>query len=472
MMQHEPTAAGAATVTITAQIAIALASVPMAMMTLPLVVNVPEYFGNALGLNLALVGTIFMAVRIFDTVVDSVLGLAMDSTTTRWGRFRPWLIAGVPIFIAGTAMLFMARPGIGPGHLVAGLVLAYLGWSILSLAQLSLAAGLVRGYAARARIYAWIQTSFLGGICIVMLLPLIIGARANDPAAALSAMGWLIIGATIPIVAFTAAVVPDPTVVQKHQRLGLRGYAALLARPAVARLVVADLLFGLGFGVASAVLVFFFVAVKGFDRSVLGVLLIAQMATGLIAVPLMGALVARIGKHVALGMCGIGALAICPIMFLVPERNLLTAAIVMAVWGIFYGGVTFIPRSMMADAGDELRHAGGSDRTGVLYALLISSWKLGGALSVGLAFIALDLIGYQPKLAGGNSVEALNGLKLLFAGTPAIMGLLGALLCWRYPLTAARCAEIRQALDARDARASIATGVAAPAGAALPQPAE
>ena len=171
-MQHEPTAAGAATVTITAQIAIALASVPMAMMTLPLVVNVPEYFGNALGLNLALVGTIFMAVRIFDIVVDPVLGLAMDSTTTRWGRFRPWLIAGVPIFIAGTAMLFMARPGIGPGHLVAGLVLAYLGWSILSLAQLSLAAGLVRGYAARARIYAWIQTSFLGGICIVLLLPL------------------------------------------------------------------------------------------------------------------------------------------------------------------------------------------------------------------------------------------------------------------------------------------------------------
>ena len=77
-MQHDPfapgTAAGAATVTITAQIAIALASVPMAMMTLPLVVNVPEYFGNALGLNLALVGTIFMAVRIFDIVVDPVGG--------------------------------------------------------------------------------------------------------------------------------------------------------------------------------------------------------------------------------------------------------------------------------------------------------------------------------------------------------------------------------------------------------------
>lgn len=433
-----------------ARVAIAAVGIPMAMLTLPLVVNVPEFFGNALGLNLALVGAIFMAVRVFDIVIDPALGMMMDATNTRFGRFRPWLVGGVPIFIGGTAMLFMAQPGVGAFYLVTGLILAYAGWSILSLAQLAMAAGLVRGYAERARIYAWIQAAFLGGICIVMLLPLLMGSRANDAATALSAMGWLIICVIVPVVAFAVLAVPERPISTEQHRLGLAGYMRLIARPPVARLIVADLLFGIGFGIASAVLVFFFIAVKGFDRSVLGVLLIAQMGAGVVAVPLMGALAARIGKHVALGLCGLGALAVCPFMFLVPAHHLPAAAVVMAIWGVFYGGVTFLPRSMMADAGDELRLQEGVDRTGVLYALLISSWKLGGALSVGIGFLVLDLIGYDPKPASGNSSGALMGLQFLFAGSPALMGLLGALLCWRYPLTADRCAEIRAGLDARD----------------------
>jgi Na+/melibiose symporter-like transporter len=441
----------AAPPSLAARAALAGLSLPMAMLTLPLVVNIPESFGNALGLNLAVVGAVFMAVRIFDNVLDPALGLMMDATDTRLGRFRPWLVAGVPVFIAGTAMLFMARAGVGPLYLVAGLILAYAGWSILSLAQLSIAAGLVRGYAARARVYAWIQAAFLGGICIVMLLPLLMRGQGNDPAAALRAMGWLIILVVLPAVLLVLLLVPERLVASNRHRLGLAGYARLIARPPVARLVAADLLFGIGYGVASAVLVFFFVAAKGFDRSVLGVLLIAQLGAGLVALPLMGALAARIGKHVVLGLCGLGALVVCPIMFLVPERGLVPAAIVMAIWGVFYGGVTFVPRSMMADAGDEIRLEEGVDRTAVLYALLISSWKLGGALSVGIGLIALDLIGYVPRLGAANSHPSLVGLQLLFAATPALLGLLGALLCWRYPLTAARCAEIRAALDARDA---------------------
>lgn len=456
-----------------AKVALAGASIPMAMLTLPLVVNVPEFFGNALGMNLAVVGAIFMAVRVLDIVIDPVLGLMMDATKTRWGRFRPWLIGGVPVFVAGTAMCFMARPGVGPAYLVTGLVLAYVGWSILSLAQLSMAAGLVRGYAERARIYAWIQAAFLGGICLVMLLPLLMGAAANDAATALRGMGWLIIAVVVPAITFAALVVPERPAASERHHLSIAAYLRLVARPAVARLIIADILFGIGFGVASAVLVFFFIAAKGFDRSILGVLLISQMLAGVIAVPLMGALAARIGKHIALALCGIGAAIICPIMLLVPDRGLVPASIVMAIWGVFYGGVTFLPRSMMADAGDELRLAQGVDRTGVLYALLISSWKLGGALSVGIGFMALDFIGYNPKLGAANSAAALSGLEWMFAGTPALMGLVGALLCWRYPLTRKRFDALRRELDARDATAPGVTwqasapasnrGVAAPA---------
>lgn len=429
---------------------LASASLPLAMLSLPLVAAVPAHFGDALGMNLTLVGTIVMSVRVLDIIVDPILGLLMDSTSTRWGRFRPWLLGGIPFIVAGSLMLFMAQPGVGPLHLMTGLILAYIGWSIISLAQLALGAGLSNGYAARSKIYAWIQAFALLGICLVMLLPMVLGSRANSSTASLEAMGWLIIGVTIVIVALVFAFVPDKLEARARLHLGVSAYISLVLRPAVIRVLAADLLFGLGYGIASAVMFYYFMAYKGIERSGLGVILIAEMGVGMISVPLVARVAAHYGKHVMLAVCGLAGAIVCPTMLLVPHGSLAGAAFDSALWGIVYGGVTFIPRAMMADAADEVRLETSADRTGVLLALLISSWKLGGALSVGIGFIALDFIGYQAKLGAANTPAALNGLQLLFILSPTILSLIAAFFTWGYPLTATRHGEIREALEARD----------------------
>ncbi len=435
-------------------LALALGSIPMAMLTLPLVVSIPEYFGNALGLNLTIIGIIFMAVRVFDIIIDPFLGVLMDRTRTRFGRFKPWIAIGVPLLVAGTLMLFMAREGVGAFYLAAGLVLAYLGWSVFSLAQLSLASAMAREYGDRARVYGWIQAAFFLGTCLVMLMPLILGAAGSDPATSLRAMGLLIVGTAIPVALLLWLLVPEPASGVEVHRLPFRDYVRLVTRPAVGRLLILDLALGLGFGISSAVLLFYFTAVKDLDRSVIGILLIAQMGMGMISMPILAAIAARIGKQVALALCALGTVITCPTMLLVPSGSLLGAAIVMAVWGVFYGGIVFLPRAMMADAGDEARQDGHPDRTGVLYALLISSWKLGGALSVGISFLALDWIGYRAPLGAGNSPESILGLQALFTISPAVMGVIGAIVALRYPLTRARHAAIRAALDAAAADSS------------------
>jgi Na+/melibiose symporter-like transporter len=122
--------------------ALAAPALPMAALTLPLIIYLPEFYANALGIDLAVVGLIFTVVRLADLAFDPFIGGLMDRSRSRWGQFRPWLMVGGPVVMAGTYMLFMARPGVGPIYLSAGLVLAYAGYSIVILAQMGMGAGI------------------------------------------------------------------------------------------------------------------------------------------------------------------------------------------------------------------------------------------------------------------------------------------------------------------------------------------
>jgi Na+/melibiose symporter-like transporter len=51
-----------------------------------------RFYTDTVGLSAATVGTLFLLVRGFDAVFDPVVGLLSDRTSTRWGKFRPWIL--------------------------------------------------------------------------------------------------------------------------------------------------------------------------------------------------------------------------------------------------------------------------------------------------------------------------------------------------------------------------------------------
>ncbi len=60
------------------------------------------FYTDVFGLTPALVGTLFIALRIFDAVSDPLMGIIADRTQSRFGRFRPWqLWVAVPLGIIG-----------------------------------------------------------------------------------------------------------------------------------------------------------------------------------------------------------------------------------------------------------------------------------------------------------------------------------------------------------------------------------
>ena len=59
-----------------------------------------------LGMSGSTYGVIMFIESIYDAVDDSISGLIIDRTRTRWGRLRPWLVIPTPFWAIAMVMLF------------------------------------------------------------------------------------------------------------------------------------------------------------------------------------------------------------------------------------------------------------------------------------------------------------------------------------------------------------------------------
>lgn len=83
-------------------VAYGLPALPLAALTLPLYIVVPTFYAEALGLPLATIGAVLLAIRVFDALNDPVIGWLADRYPQR-GRRKVWLGMAV---VPGTAAAF------------------------------------------------------------------------------------------------------------------------------------------------------------------------------------------------------------------------------------------------------------------------------------------------------------------------------------------------------------------------------
>ncbi|MEG1213143.1 MAG: MFS transporter [Leclercia sp.] len=71
------------------------------------------FYTDIFGLSPAIVGVMFIILRVVDAVSDPVMGILADKTRSRWGRFRPWqLWTAAPLAIIG--ILTFTVPDLSP----------------------------------------------------------------------------------------------------------------------------------------------------------------------------------------------------------------------------------------------------------------------------------------------------------------------------------------------------------------------
>jgi glucuronide carrier protein len=62
------------------------------------------YYTDVAKIDAAAAGTLFLVVRVWDAFTDVFAGRLIDKTSTRWGKFRPFILFGsVPLLLLSMA---------------------------------------------------------------------------------------------------------------------------------------------------------------------------------------------------------------------------------------------------------------------------------------------------------------------------------------------------------------------------------
>lgn len=428
---------------------------PLAAFGLPLVITIPHYYSETLGVDVAAVGLAFLLVRAIDIVFDPIFGTILDRTRWSFGRFRGWMAISGPILMLAVWMLFMAKPGVGVGYLWTWLLVVYFGFSIAVLAHTSWAAKLSSHYHERSRIYAFWQTGNVVGMIMILTLPVLLngikpGSTETD---ILHGQGWFIVVLLPVMIALAIWRVPDeapPPIKTGERSASLQDYFRLLARPTVVRILIADLLTGLAPGIAGTLFFFFFIRVKQFTFVESSGLLLIYFLAAVFGAFIWTRLAKTFGKAKSLIAACVTYAIVQFVVVLLPAGNFWLAAPFLIAAGIPYSAGALLLRSMLADYSDEERLASGYDRTGLLYAILTGTVKIGSALAA-TSLIVLGMLGFDGASAAKSTQLSMDALQALYAFAPGIIGLLAAAVMIGYPLTEEKHAEILRQLGERDA---------------------
>ncbi|HSP48168.1 MAG TPA: glycoside-pentoside-hexuronide (GPH):cation symporter, partial [Clostridiaceae bacterium] len=98
------------------------------MVSMYLLVFITEAVGVT-DAQLISITTIMMAARVFDAFNDPIMGAIVDNTHTRFGKYKPWIVAGILMSAVVAMLLFMDMGLTGVSYLIYFTVL-YILWDV------------------------------------------------------------------------------------------------------------------------------------------------------------------------------------------------------------------------------------------------------------------------------------------------------------------------------------------------------
>jgi GPH family glycoside/pentoside/hexuronide:cation symporter len=399
-------------------LAYGLLGLPLAFVALPLYVILPNHYARAFGVPLAALGALLLAARLFDALIDPLLGRLIDRLFARSAR-AVLALGGVAALVLalGFTLLFFPPASVqaAPAALLAWagamLVLTYAAYSALSVSHQSWGAMLGGNEAQRSRIVAWREGLGLVGVVLASITPVALGLPATTVIfyIALAAGG----------LAWARAVQPQA---HHEDRPAAPGSLWLpFKSPAFRRLLAVFMLNGIASAVPATLVLFFIQDRLQAPPSMEPLFLGSYFLSAALSIPLWLATVRRIGLARA-WLAGMAlAIAVFAWATQLGAGQTLEFAVVCALSGLALGTDLALPGALLAGVIQANGHSRQSE--GAYFGWWNFATKLNLALAAGLALPLLGLFGYAP---GVRDAGALNALVVAYCVLPCLLKLAAA----------------------------------------------
>lgn len=432
------------TISLRLSIGWALGSLSMSAMFQATSVLLLKYMVDFVGLAAATAGLLIGASKIYDAVVDPMIGMLSDRTRSRWGRRRPYILLGSIVSAASFWLLF-SLPATLPEPAKVGVALVALianatGYALFVIPYLAMPAEMTTSPKARTSLMGYrISATALGQIVGSFIAPLII-AGAGGGLAGHHAMALFL---TVVILALgalcfwlTKDAVQTDYVKAKHYTAIEQVRLAFGNKPFVVLMgVKAANLFGVA--ILTALTPFFFTRILHESYVNLGYFFLIKAVALFASQPAWVWLSHRVGKKNTFQISSL-FYALCTLALLLghPGTPFVDVMGLGLVTGFFSGGLLLIGQALLPDTIEHDFRRTGLRREGVFSGVYTTIEKGSFAAAAAVLGVVLTSSGYvQPVGHAQEPASALNAIRLcLFL--PAIFQAVSSLILVWYRIDA------------------------------------
>ena len=429
-------------------IAYSLPSAPTSMLMMMLVVYLAPFYASEMGMELAAVGGIFFLARLWDAVIDPLVGNLSDQTRSRFGRRKPWIAVGTPLLMLALYFFLQPPEGVTITYLAIAAICFYIAITLVQIPYLSWGAELSRDYVERIRINGFREAGTMIGILLVASIPLFF-LRGIDPTVSdIVKVFTYVVLVLLPLCVVPSLLFAPQGITFDTPRLSLfKALYTLRVNKPYQRLMLASLCMWVGGHIYNSTSLFLIKDALGFSPAMFLWFTVVQYVMALAFMPVVMKIGRRIGKHRALLFVGMAFFPALWLFLLVEPQNLTQVILVYAVKGAVTSAIWIMPAALVADSIEHGILEGAGDDTALYMSLYFFIQKLAAAIGVGVALPVAALMGFDPQAIDANS--SFTGIKFVAVILPSIIALPAAFLLFNYPIDEKRHGEIRAELAER-----------------------
>lgn len=405
------------------------------------------FYTDIYGLPPAVMGTMFLLVRLLDAITDPIMGAIADATSTRWGRFRPWLLA-ICVPFAVSCVLVYSIPSFSDSGKIAYAVAAYifmtLMYTAINIPYCSLGAALTSDPRESLSLQSWrfAITPIGGALGTAFILPLADflypGDRATGIQVSMALFG--VIGCLMFITCF--ATTKERVQPIKEQNLNIARDVKILFRNDQWRILsVYNFMMLVAVVIRGGAVVYYVNSVLHKGADVITIFMLGGMFASMLGSVLAKPFGTRFCKVRFSFWINLLTAALGVVCFIVPVQYWIAVLGVHILISIIQGGNGALQWSMITDVNNYGEWKTQRRITGMNVAANIFVIKLGVAVGGAILGWILAYFHYAANTTV-QSASAVQGVVLLFTLVPSVFYVLTAVSIKFYGLTENRMNSI------------------------------